>query len=258
MATKNIEILQELIELSHVLGSPNHKLAIIGEGNTSARIDRSTFYVKASGTQLSTISKDGFVQVEFSGIMQLIEMTDVEESSIKQVFEESKVDKSQKLRPSVETLLHAICLSFDGVNFVGHTHPVSINMLACSSSYPENLKGRLYPDEVVLLGRESVFVPYMDPGVLLAQKVKQECDLFISKYGDIPKIIYMQNHGMVALGSTALEVQNITLTANKAAEIRLGALSAGDIHLLSRDVIDHIAGRPDELYRKKQFAAKGK
>ena len=38
-----VELLGELIDLSHFLGDPQRNLAILGEGNTSARLDEETF-----------------------------------------------------------------------------------------------------------------------------------------------------------------------------------------------------------------------
>ncbi|GAB4112763.1 MAG: hypothetical protein Kow00103_03030 [Candidatus Caldatribacteriota bacterium] len=56
---------------------------------------------------------------------------------------------------------------------------------------------------------------------------------------------------MVALGSSVKEVKNITLTANKAAWIRIGASFLGGINLLASQEIEHIAQRLDEKYRQK-------
>ncbi len=252
-----IEILRKLVKLSNNLGRENYHLAIIGEGNTSAKIEvdniAKSFFVKASGTQLATVSEKDFIEVFFKPIMQLINMENPNTEDINNIFEKAKVDKKCEANPSVETLLHAICLNLEGVNFVGHTHPTTVNKLTCSKSFPENLKGRIYPDEIILLGKESVFIPYTDPGVKLAQKAKKEIEIFLDKHGERPKSIYIQNHGFIALGSTPAEVENITLTANKAAEIRFGALLAGGINTLPENIIVHIDSRTDEKYRQKIF-----
>lgn len=251
------EILNKLIKLSNNLGRENYHLAIIGEGNTSAKIEieniAESFFVKASGIQLATVGEKDFIQVHFEPIMQLISMENPTVEDINNIFEKAKVDKKCEASPSVETLLHAICLNLEGVNFVGHTHPTAVNRLTCSKSFPENLKGRIYPDEIILLGKESVFIPYTDPGVKLAQKVKKELEIFLDKHGERPKSIYIQNHGFVALGSTPAEVENITLMANKAAEVRFGALLAGGINTFSEDIVEYITERADEKYRQRLF-----
>jgi rhamnose utilization protein RhaD (predicted bifunctional aldolase and dehydrogenase) len=252
-----VEILHKLVKLSNSLGREDYHLAIIGEGNTSAKVEvkdiAGSFYIKASGTQLATVTENDFVQVYFEPITQLINMENPNAEEINYIFEKAKVDKKYQATPSVETLLHAICLNLEGVNFVGHTHPTAVNRLTCSKSFPENLKGRIYPDEIILLGRESVFIPYTDPGVKLAQKAKKEIEIFLDKHGERPKSIYIQNHGFVALGSTPTEVENITLMADKAAEIRFGALLAGGINTFSEDIVNYIAERTDEKYRQNLF-----
>jgi rhamnose utilization protein RhaD (predicted bifunctional aldolase and dehydrogenase) len=252
-----VETLCKLVKLSNNLGRIDHHLAIIGEGNTSAKVEvkdiAGSFYIKASGTQLANVTDNDFVQVYFEPIMQLINMESSNAEEINYIFEKAKVDKKHQATPSVETLLHAICLNLEGVNFVGHTHPTAVNRLTCSKSFPENLKGRIYPDEIVLLGKESVFIPYTDPGVQLAQRVKKEIEIFLDKHGERPRSIYFQNHGFVALGSTPTEVENITLMADKAAEIRFGALLAGGINTFSEDIVNYIAGRTDEKYRQGLF-----
>ena len=48
--------LETVLELSHFLGDEKRQLAILGEGNTSAQVDESTFLVKASGSCLQTLS----------------------------------------------------------------------------------------------------------------------------------------------------------------------------------------------------------
>ena len=251
---RQAKILKELIELSHFLGNNSLQLTILGEGNTSAKVmdrgEQKSFLIKASGTCLETIGAGEFVHLKLETIMRLLTIGNPTDDIIQEVFKEALVDPNQTLRPSVETFLHAVCLAINGINFVGHTHPVSVGILVCSKSFPENLKGRIYPDEIVILGRESVFIPYTDPGVKLAQKIKRELDNFIKKHQQPPKAIYLQNHGLVALGSSAKEVKNITLTANKAAWIRIGASCLGGINLLTSQEVEHITKRLDEKYRQ--------
>ena len=46
------EIVADLVNLSRWLGAPEQDCAILGEGNTSARLSGETFLIKASGTQV--------------------------------------------------------------------------------------------------------------------------------------------------------------------------------------------------------------
>jgi rhamnose utilization protein RhaD (predicted bifunctional aldolase and dehydrogenase) len=107
-----------------------------------------------------------------------------------------------------------------------------------------------------VLGADSVFVPYVDPGVNLARAVRDGLVNYNTRYALTPKTIYMQNHGLIALGGNSIEVLNITAMAIKAARIRLAALQAGGIHLLDKETVAHLLGRPDEKYRMAALAGR--
>ena len=66
-------ILTELLAMSRNLGDPSLDYAILGEGNTSARADADTFWVKASGASMRTLEPSGLVRVAFSRITELLE-----------------------------------------------------------------------------------------------------------------------------------------------------------------------------------------
>ena len=48
-----MDTLRELVALSRAVGRREEDCAILGEGNTSARSDETSFWVKASGTNLA-------------------------------------------------------------------------------------------------------------------------------------------------------------------------------------------------------------
>jgi len=247
--------LSSLVDLSHAIGQPALDAVILGEGNTSTRADAETFFVKGSGCQLATMGPDDFVHLRFDRILALLERDAVSEAELSAVYEAAKVNPAQQRRPSVEALFHAVCLQLPGVNVVAHTHPTAINGLTCSRLWPWALQGRMFPDEAVVLGAESVFVPYVDPGVVLAKAIKVGIETYRSQCGQVPKVVYMQNHGLIALAANATEATNITAMAIKAARIRQVALSAGGIATLSGAVIDHLINRPDEKYRAASLTA---
>jgi rhamnose utilization protein RhaD (predicted bifunctional aldolase and dehydrogenase) len=248
------KILDQLIAMSRVLGDPALDYAILGEGNSSARIDDETFWVKASGAEMRTIEAAGFVQVRFDGVLAMLEAEDLDDAGVKAGLEAARVDPATTARPSVETVLHALALKLDGVNFVGHTHPTAVNAILCSQKAEEAIAGRLFPDEIVYCGPAPVYIPYTDPGVPLARKVRDEIDRYLDEYRERPKVVLMQNHGLIALGQTALEVENITAMYVKTARVILGAYVLGGPHSMSAQAVARIHTRPDELYRRREWA----
>ncbi|MGC6424486.1 MAG: class II aldolase/adducin family protein [Lentimonas sp.] len=244
----------KLIELAHELGREDRELAILGEGNVSARISETEFQVKASGSSLSTLKEENLATCRFSTLLPLLSQTGLSDEAIDAKLMESRTDASMK-KPSVEASFHAALLSIPDINFVGHVHPEAVNQLLCSGRAIEFANNRLFPDQIVCCGSRSVVVPYQDPGLQLAIVVKQEVEAFIEKEGTYPKNILIENHGLIALGKTAKEVLSGTLMAEKSARIYIGSLisrPSGPIALTSEQVV-RIAGRPDEHYRQKML-----
>jgi rhamnose utilization protein RhaD (predicted bifunctional aldolase and dehydrogenase) len=248
---------QDLLELSHELGRPERNLAILGEGNTSAAFDQDSFLVKASGSELRTLRPEQVVRVSRAKCAALRAQRSMTDEQITAGLLDAVVEGPEGVRPSVETVMHAALLELDGVAFVGHTHPTAINALTCSSAFGDDLKRRLFPDQVVVCGPSAVLVPYVDPGLPLATAVLDGARAYRDRYGRPPLTIYLKNHGFIALGQSARQVRQVTLMAVKAAEILLGAYAAGGPTFMADADVARIAGRDDEHYRQKVLAQGG-
>jgi rhamnose utilization protein RhaD (predicted bifunctional aldolase and dehydrogenase) len=242
------EDLAHLISMSRVLGQPREDLVILGEGNTSARADDSSFWVKASGTQLIKADETTFVRVQFDRVLAALREDNMTDDQVKQVLTTATVEGDRT--PSIETFLHALCLELEGVRFVGHTHPTAAVSLLCSRQSQELFQGSLFPDQIVLLGPSQVYVPYCDPGLPLALEVQRQIEAFLEREQRVPRVILMENHGVIALGTTAQEVVNITQMLVKTCRIVAGTLHAGGPRFLTDAHVRRIDRRPDELYRR--------
>lgn len=252
---KRTPILQQLIELSHWLGAEHRELAILGEGNTSALAeDGKTFYVKASGTRLMDIDENGFVQVDLAKTLHALEHAEETDEATQRALQESRVDPAERKMPSVETFLHAYLLSLPGIRFVGHTHPVAVNALLCSKRAEELIAGRLFPDEIVVCGIAPLWVPYTDPGLPLARELRRRVEAYVQQYGVLPKVILMQNHGLIAPAETPQKVIAATAMYVKTAKILLGTMAAGGPNFLAPHHVERIYTRPDEAYRQQIIA----
>lgn len=244
-------VLHRLLKLSHELGREERKLAILGEGNTSARVSAGTFLVKASGSNLATLAGTGVSECRLADLLPLLDRKAMTDAAIDEALFAARVDSNAK-KPSVEAIFHAYLLTLPGVNFVGHTHPIAVNQLLCSKHARTFAKRRLFPDEIVCCGVESVFVPYLDPGLKLAQGIRSAVVAYIKRLSRPPRVILLENHGFIALGATPESVLAATLMGTKAAEIFAGAAAIGSTpRFLTPAQVVRIAGRPDEHYRQK-------
>lgn len=244
-----------LLALSHELGREDRQLAILGEGNTSTRNSDSSFLVKASGSNLATLAPENVTACRFDKLLGLLDEQNLSDAAIDDALLAAREDSSAK-KPSVEAIFHAFLLTLPDIHFVGHTHPNSVNSLLCSKWARTFAERRLFPDEIVCCGEASVFVPYTDPGLKLAQTIRAETLAFIEKNGQPPRIILLENHGLIALGASPNAVLAATLMADKAARIFIGATAASggeSPQFLTADQVARIAGRPDEHYRRKML-----
>ena len=239
-------VLQALVAMSLEIGRPERDLVMLGEGNTSADVGDGTFWVKASGTQLVQAAPGSFVRLYTDPVCAIAERAGCSDADFKTLLEAARVDTSDPRRPSVETVLHALALKEMGVRFIAHTHPTAVNAIMCSAQAEQAIGGRLFPDEIVVCGPAPAYVPYTDPGFELAVTVRRVMHTYADEYGMPPKVILMQNHGLIALGASPQEVDNITAMYVKTCRVLLGAYALGGPHFLTQGNVDRIHTRPDE------------
>ncbi len=243
---------QSLLDLSHALGGERLRMAILGEGNTSLRLDAETFAVKSSGSNLATLQPTDLTTCRFDRLLPLLDATAATDAEIDNVLFASRVSEAAK-KPSIEALFHAYLLTLPGVTCVGHVHAIAVNQILCSPRARDYAERRACPDEIVMCGIESVFVPYAEPGLGLAQSIRREVQAYVQRTGRGPKIILLQNHGIIAVGPSPKAVLGSLLMAEKAAETFVGAAALGGPVFLTAAQCERIAGRPDEHYRQKML-----
>jgi rhamnose utilization protein RhaD (predicted bifunctional aldolase and dehydrogenase) len=243
---------QDLVELAHSLTAPTLDAAILAEGNVSAACSSDTFWVKASGQGMSQIGPDGFCEVHFEPLLAALDSGLEDEADVRSCLNAARVDASQARVPSTEAFMHAYLLRLPEIRFVAHTHPTPLLSFLCLDDGEALASKRLFPDEIVLCGAASAWVPYVAPGLPLAREIRASVLRFVNSYGVYPKTIWLQNHGLITLGKTAKEAQSATEMSVKAARVVLGALHSGrEVRWLSDAEVQQIANWPDEHYRQR-------
>jgi rhamnose utilization protein RhaD (predicted bifunctional aldolase and dehydrogenase) len=240
-----------LIELSREFGQA--RWTILGEGNTSGRIDEKVFAVKSSGSSLGTLTEIELTHCSFDALLPVLDRKGVSEEEIEEILLNSRV-RPTALKPSVETFFHAYLLTIPGVNYVGHTHPVPVNQILCSGLGNLFAQERRFPDEVVCCGPVSLLVPYEDPGLALAVRIRRDLQNFERVHRKNPKVILLGNHGVITIGQTADAVRVAMAMTIKAAEIFVGAHSLGGNISMPESEVNRIENRLDEEYRRKMLS----
>jgi rhamnose utilization protein RhaD (predicted bifunctional aldolase and dehydrogenase) len=192
--------LGKLVALSRRYGS-DPEWVLAGGGNTSFK-DSSTLYVKASGTSLASISESGFCSIDRKRLDAMWKASYPEEteereaSALADLMAARSVGESK--RPSVETLMHGLFPQA----YVVHTHPAAINGITCGREGRDAFER--------LFGEEGVWVPFVDPGYILAKTVRSALEAFRSRKGRVPGLMFMQNHGLLVAGESPEEVASLS------------------------------------------------
>jgi rhamnose utilization protein RhaD (predicted bifunctional aldolase and dehydrogenase) len=240
----------ELCTLARWLGDGSRDLAVLAEGNMSARLDADHMLVKASGSSLATATAETLVTVRLGPLLELLDQPDADDGDVQEALLGSRVDPEAS-QPSVEALMHAVALTDGGADVVAHCHPQSVNAIVCSSRASALVDGALFPDQIVVLGREQILLPYVDPGLDLGRSFRAAVRAHRSRTGERPLAVYLGNHGFVALGSSADQARRITVMADKVARVLRDTLAIGEPRYLDDVLTDRIHTRPDELLRRK-------
>jgi rhamnose utilization protein RhaD (predicted bifunctional aldolase and dehydrogenase) len=192
--------LDALVEVSRRYGSdPDWVLA--GGGNTSWK-ESGRLYVKASGTGLADIEASGFCEID-RGRLDAIwtapypAQAEAREAAVLADLMAARAAGEGK-RPSVETLMHGLFPQA----YVVHTHPAAVNGLACGREGPQAFRR--------LFGRDAIWVPFVDPGYVLAKAVREAMEAFRAREGRIPSIMIMQNHGLLVAGESPAEIDELS------------------------------------------------
>jgi rhamnose utilization protein RhaD (predicted bifunctional aldolase and dehydrogenase) len=174
-------------------------------------------------------------------------MTDAE---IEDALMASRVHREDK-KPSVEAVFHAYLLTLPDVDYVGHTHATAVNQILCSPRGREFAEKRMFPDEIVCCGVASVYLPYTDPGLPLAKAIRTQTREFVRKHATKPRVLLIQNHGVIAIGKSPESVWSTMWMTEKAARIWVGAAVLSGPEFLAARQVRRIAGRRDEHYRQR-------
>ena len=207
---------------------------ICGEGNVSVRVDQNTFLIKASGTSLHTLSEEDLTLCNING---------------------EQIELSHK-KPSIETSFHAwIMKTFPDINFIAHTHPPHTTKVLCTepSILYDFAEHRWFPDQIVRNGIKSCMVPYAPPGEAILKLVEKHVTKFVDKEGYFPKLILLQNHGIISASSSMKDCAASSLMCEKSAEIFVGAHNLGGVHFLTPQQVADVDTCPNENYRRNMY-----
>lgn len=229
--------LNDLLDLSYYTGC-RFDYVQAGGGNTSVKTENGEMLIKASGYLLSEMDKEkGYSIVDNKKVLEILQVLKVKSDFSKRELDTLAGKMLQELilsgeRPSIETFLHSLLYKY-----TAHVHSIAINIHSSKSGWKEKL---------ALISSEALFVDYKTPGIELALEMLKEIDEYTLKFNRLPKIIFLQNHGLIISSDQYSEVlslmEEVTLKAEKLAGVNF------DRYRRANYIVDQIKSKLNEQY----------
>jgi ribulose-5-phosphate 4-epimerase/fuculose-1-phosphate aldolase len=207
------------------------KFVVGAEGNISWKFNDTNFVIKCSGYKLSEITEESLVICDLN-------------DSLKK-FENNK-------RPSIEVGFHSWLLKNTKFKVIAHTHPTNVMKILCSEKNTNIFSSkRMFPDQVVFNGKKSCVVPYANPGKDLFEQICFQVTKYEQENNEFPRLILLQNHGIICCANSFSEAITITEICDKSAEIFNGVMSMAEFptFLNEKQILD-LENDEREKYRK--------
>jgi rhamnulose-1-phosphate aldolase/alcohol dehydrogenase len=199
-AAAGLSVVDALVYRSNLLGA-DRALANVGGGNTSAKETTTdhvgrrvrVLWVKGSGTDLATITTDGFAGLRLDELLRLEDREEMEDAAMVAYLLRCGVRPDQP-RPSIETLLHA----FVPATHVDHTHPDAVIALT-STPNGRQLAADAFGDEIVWLD-------YQRPGFDMSRRIAALLREHLEA-----RAVLLERHGLVTWGDSGEESYEATI-----------------------------------------------
>jgi len=228
--------LAELIRISTETGG-DPTLVQGGGGNTSVKTaDGKYMYIKASGTALKDMNqKQGWRRMRLEPVLAILKDKSLpkmdastREPKVVNMLLDACDDNIKTIaRPSVEAHLHA-CLN----TCVIHLHPSAAGAYVNAKNGKAKLE-KLFKDETL----PPLWVPYTDPGFMLAKKIARLVDSYQARFGKKPSILFLEKHGLFITSKTASSALRLVRSVMKRCNSKLKQPRPGSAKAVEPDKI---------------------
>jgi len=196
------QALADLIRISRETGG-DPTLVQGGGGNTSVKTaDGQYMYIKASGTALKDMNeRAGWRRLRLDMALSVVKDRSIAEMDtrsrelevVNRLLLACDDDIKTEARPSVEAHLHAWL-----DKCVIHLHPSAAGAYVNAKNGRARL-GQLFKAESL----PPLWVPYTDPGYMLAKRIARLVEGYRKEFGSRPGILFLEKHGLFITANSA-------------------------------------------------------
>ena len=230
-------LINELLTLGQSIGRHPAQLVLPGEGSLAARVTETRIAISCRAANLAEIAAPDFVHLDLQRVVEIIAHDPV----LPEDLAGAQLHAEPGAEPDEGMTLYAWLLSQDPeLRFAAHIHPVLVDQITASPRARQFADRRTTHNEVLALGSASLLVNYTDPGLPLTREIQKKMILWRDRYKSVPRIILVQNHGVMLLGGTVAGLLHSIDALVKYAELFAGASLLGGPVFLTPQAITAI------------------
>jgi len=230
-------LINEILELGHSLGGHAGRLVLGGEGAIGARITDSRLVVTRRGAKLGKLEAADLGHYDMERLSEVI----APEPALPEDLTGAQLHAGHGAEVHEDLTLFGCLLALDpALRLAVHIHPVAIDQITASPRARQFADRRIAHNEVLAVGSAMLLVNYAEPGLTLTREIQKKMILWRDRNKTAPRVILVQNHGVILLGATNAGLIDSIEALLKYAELFIGASLLGGPVFLTPQAITQI------------------
>jgi len=193
-------LIDEILTLGQSLGRHPARLVLAEEGSLASRVTEGRLAVTRRGACLAELQAADFVHLDLERLNEAAAHDPV----LPEDLAAAQLHAGYGAEPHEDFTLFGWLLALDpAVRIAVHIHPVLVDQITASPRARQFADRRTVHNEVLALGSASLLINYADPGLGLTREIQKKMILWRDRNKAVPRVILVQNHGVILLGETA-------------------------------------------------------
>jgi ribulose-5-phosphate 4-epimerase/fuculose-1-phosphate aldolase len=190
---------EEILTFGQALGRHPAGLVLPGEGSVGSLNTETRLAVSRRGAVLATLQSSDLLYFDVKRVNEVI----ASETILPEDLASAQLHGEPGAEPCDELTLFSWLLSLDPtLRVAAHIHPVAVDQITASPRARQFADRRTVHNEVLALGGASLLINYAEPGIPITREIQKKMILWRDRYKSVPRVILVQNHGVILLGES--------------------------------------------------------
>jgi rhamnose utilization protein RhaD (predicted bifunctional aldolase and dehydrogenase) len=226
-----MDLVDILVDLGRQLGSHPANVVVLDEGFVAGKVD-GHLVISRPGARLGNLDRGDLIHFNPAPLLELLRADQPKRQAEEEALILSRLHEDAPM-PSADAYLVTDLFDRCGSRIVVQVQPVVINQILASPRARQFADRRITLSEVFSCGLATTLVPYTDPGTAIAKEVRNKVNLWRDRARTDPKVVLLQNNGMIVIGDSPEEVVENVEKMVRAAEVFVGASLLGGPQFLT-------------------------